>query len=199
MRVDDYLRLDSIETFSSPFSYFISREAFNPEVADIILDWLETAAPWRLVIADFYEQYEFSFWNVELPSQLSFLIQEHYLNEVRNKVGSAFSTNLSRKVNIAAHKLIPGQRIRLHNDFIPGQETHRLLIQLNRRWADDHGGLLMLFNSAEASDLHKVFRPLHNTALAFAVSPQSHHAVSTISAEQRFTLVYSFFRENTDV
>jgi Rps23 Pro-64 3,4-dihydroxylase Tpa1-like proline 4-hydroxylase len=199
MHVDDSLRLNTIEIFSNPFSYFISREAFNPKVAETILDWLETAAPWRLVVADFYEQYEFSFWNVELPSQLAFLIQEHSLDEVRNKVGSAFSTNLSKKVNIAAHKLIPGQRIRLHNDFIPGQETHRLLIQLNRRWTDDHGGLLMLFNSAEPSDLHKVFRPLNNTALGFAVSPQSYHAVSAIRAEQRFTLVYSFFCENTDV
>jgi Rps23 Pro-64 3,4-dihydroxylase Tpa1-like proline 4-hydroxylase len=195
---DDYLRLSSIEAFSSPFDYFISPEAFQPEVADLILDWLESSAPWKLVIADFYEQYEFSFWHVALPSELVFLTQEKFLTALRDKVRKIFNVQVSTKIDIAAHKLVPGQRIRLHNDFIAGQESHRLLIQLNRGWTDDHGGLLILFNSPEPSDIHKVFRPLHNTALAFAISPQSNHAVSRISAKQRFTLVYSFFAENTD-
>jgi Rps23 Pro-64 3,4-dihydroxylase Tpa1-like proline 4-hydroxylase len=195
---DDYLKLSSIEAFSSPFDYFTSPEAFQPEVAALILDWLELRAPWKLVIADFYEQYEFSFWNVELPSELVFLTQARLVTTLRERLQKIFNVRLSRKVDIAAHKLIPGQRIRLHNDFIAGHETHRLLIQLNRRWTDDHGGLLMLFNSPEPSDIHKIFRPLHNTALAFAVSPQSNHAVSKITAEHRFTLVYSFFAENTD-
>jgi len=195
---NDFLRLSAIETFSSPFAYFTSPEAFRPEAADLIRDWFEISAPWKLVIADFYEQYEFSLWNVELPSELNFLKEEKFVSVLRDKVRKIFNVQLGKKVDIAAHKLIPGQRIRIHNDFIVGQETHRLLIQLNKGWTDAHGGLLMLFNSSDASDIHKVFRPLHNTALAFAVSPQSNHALSKVNTDQRFTLVYSFFGENTD-
>jgi Rps23 Pro-64 3,4-dihydroxylase Tpa1-like proline 4-hydroxylase len=198
MGADDYLKLSTIERFSSPFNYFTSTEAFKPEVADIILEWFETTAPWKLVVADFYEQYEFSFWNVDLPLELAFIIQRTFVEDLRMTISRIFNAKLSDKVDIAAHKLISGQRIRLHNDFIAGQETHRLLIQLNRGWTDLHGGLLILFNSSQPSDIHKVFRPLHNSALAFAVSPKSHHAVSAIRANQRFTLVYSFFGDNSD-
>jgi hypothetical protein len=196
---EDHLRLSAVEIFTSPFDYFISREAFNPELADLLLGWLETSAPWNLVISDFYEQYEVSFWDVKLPSELNVLLEENFIDAMRAKLSAVFDAQLSAKVDVVAHKLIPGQRIRLHNDFIFGQETHRLLIQLNRGWADTNGGLLILFNSSEPSDIHKAFRPVHNSALAFAVSPKSNHAVSTIRANQRFTLVYSFFAENRDV
>ena len=197
MCADEYLKLNTIETYSSPFQYFVSPEAFRPEVADAILDWLETKAPWKLVVADFYEQYECSFWNVELPLELTFLTQRNFVESLRSKLSNIFDAQLSEKVDIAAHKLSPGQRIRLHNDFIAGQETHRLLIQLNRGWTDHNGGLLILFNSSEPSDIHKMFRPIHNTALAFAVSSKSNHAVSAINAQDRFTLVYSFFCEHS--
>jgi len=196
---DNLIRLSKIETFSSPFDYFISTEALRPDAANDVLHWLETTAAWKLVETDFYEQYEFSFWNVERPPPLMFLTERELVTRLRNRIGGLFNARLSDRVDIAAHKLVSGQRIRLHNDFIPGQETHRLLIQLNRGWTDDNGGLLVLFNSSEPGDIHKVFRPTHNTALAFAVSPRSNHAVSTVHAEQRFTLVYSFFDEQTNV
>ena len=95
--------------------------------------------------------------------------------------------------DIAEKSVKPGQRIRLHNDFIAGAETHRLMIQLNQGWKDENGGFLLFFNSADASDLHKVFRPVHNSAVGFAISPESYHAVSTLHAGERFTLVYSFY------
>lgn len=193
---DDYLKLSSIETFSSPFDYFVSPEAINPHLADMALNWLETSAPWKLVLADFYEQYEFSFWSVELPSKLTFLIQDKFVNDLRNKVSKIFNTQLDTKVDVAAHKLISGQRIRLHNDFISGQETHRLLIQLNRGWSDDNGGFLILFNSSDPADIHKVFRPIHNGAIGFAISRASNHGVSLIETGERFTLVYSFYERS---
>ena len=169
------------------------------DAAQAVLGWLETNTQWKLVEADFYEQYECSFWNVELPPQMMFLTKEKFVAYLRNKICGLFETQLAERVDIAARKLIPGQRIRLHNDFISGQETHRLLIQLNRGWADENGGLLMLFNSPEPSDIHRVFLPVHNTALAFEISPESNHAVSTVHADQRFTLVYSFFGNEANV
>jgi hypothetical protein len=192
---NDCLRLASLEKFSSPFDYFVSSQAFSPNFSYVVLDWLETSAPWNLVVSDFYEQYEFSFWNVDLPSYLSVLIEEDFVTRLRASVGNIFKAKLSMKVDIAAHKLVQGQRIRLHNDFIWGQETHRLLIHLNRAWKEEDGGLLVFFNSSDPDDIHKAFRPVHNTALAFAVSPKSNHAVSVVHGGQRFTLVYSFYSE----
>ena len=112
---------------------------------------------------------------------------------MKSLVESTFNVKLTDRVDLTAHKLLPGQKIRIHNDFIPDAETHRVLIQLNSGWKDENGGILMLFNSDNASDIHRAFRPLHNSCVAFAISPQSFHAVSTIHASERYTLVYSFY------
>ena len=196
---DKLLPFSSIEVFSEPFQYFVSTEAFSNSISLMILEWLETDAPWKLVETDFYEQYEFNFLDAGLPSQLTFLQERSSFDDMRARMETVFQTALSERIDFNAHKLIPGQRIRLHNDFIPGQETHRLLIQLNRGWNDEQGGLLIFFNSQEPADIHKVFRPLHNSAVGFAISPDSNHAVSTIYSGERFTLVYSFYEKSGHV
>jgi Rps23 Pro-64 3,4-dihydroxylase Tpa1-like proline 4-hydroxylase len=193
MTLDKILNFSAVKHFSAPFQYFISPEAFTADVSQIILEWLETDGPWRLVETDFYEQFEFSFWDVQLPPHLSFLQDQNLLDDLKTKVASLFRVEFSERVDFTAHKLIPGQRIRIHNDFILGRETHRLLIQLNRNWRDEHGGLLLFFNSSDPADIHKIFRPFHNSLVGFAISPASHHAVSTIHGGERFTLVYSFY------
>src|SRR5207244_564974 len=131
--------------------------------------------------------------DAQLPAHLSFLQEDIFLGELKTKIECLFQATLSNRIDLTAHKLVPGQRIRIHNDFIPGQETHRLLIQLNRRWIDDDGGFLLLFNSSDPADVQKVFRPFHNSVVGFAITPSSHHAVSTIHSGERFTLVYSFY------
>jgi Rps23 Pro-64 3,4-dihydroxylase Tpa1-like proline 4-hydroxylase len=90
--------------------------------------------------------------------------------------------------------LVAGQRIRIHNDYIPDQESHRVLVQLNRGWTDDMGGALIFFNSHDPTDMHRAFRPSHNSCVGFEISPKSLHAVSTIHSGERFTLVFSFYR-----
>ena len=87
----------------------------------------------------------------------------------------------------------PGQRIRIHNDFIPGRETHRLLLQLNRDWSEDCGGMLLMFQRPQPDGISRMIQPSSCSALGFAISPDSHHAVSTVHKGQRFTLVYSFY------
>jgi Rps23 Pro-64 3,4-dihydroxylase Tpa1-like proline 4-hydroxylase len=181
------------EVCSEPFQYFVSAKALSDSVSLMVLDWFETDAPWKLVETDFYEQYEFSFWDVQMPLRLAFLRDRAFLKGLKTRIESLFEIELSDRIDVAAHRLIPGQRIRLHNDFIPGYETHRLLIQLNRGWSDENGGLLLFFNSSNPADIHRIFRPSHNSAVGFAVSPNSNHAVSTIHSGNRFTLVYSFY------
>lgn len=193
MTSDSLLNFSTDRMFTEPFKYFVADEAFDRSVSLLLLEWLESHAPWKLVITDFYEQYEFNFLDVQLPSHLFFLQEQAALDEVKGRMERVFQVSLSARVDLSAHKLIPGQRIRLHNDFIPGQETHRLLIQLNRGWADEKGGLLIFFNSSNPADVHRLFLPVHNSAVGFAISPASNHAVSTVHDGERFTLVYSFY------
>ena len=70
-----------------------------------------------------------------------------------------------------------------------------MLVQLNRDWTDDNGGALLFFGSEDAGDVRKGFRPLHDSCVAFEISPKSHHAVTPVVQGERYTLVYSFYRD----
>ena len=192
------LRLTAAEMSSKPFPYFVSPEALQPDISQLVLAWLETDVPWQLVKTDFYEQFEFSLWDVRLPRSLNFLRSPFFLTAIRERLERVFEAELKEHPDVTAHKLTPGQRIRLHNDFISGAETHRLLIQFNKGWPDESGGLLLFFHSDDPADIHKIFRPQHNSAVGFALTKNSYHAVSTIHAGERFTLVYSFFERHGD-
>lgn len=179
--------------FDTPFPYFVATKGLTEEASKLLLDWFQGDAPWHLVEEEFYEQYEFNLLEETLPEIINPIREQQSIARVKALVESAFNVHLTDKADLTAHKLLPGQTIRLHNDYIPGAETHRVLIQLNRGWTDENGGLLMLFNSENVSDIHRVFRPVCNSCVAFAISPRSFHAVSTIHASERFTLVYSFY------
>jgi Rps23 Pro-64 3,4-dihydroxylase Tpa1-like proline 4-hydroxylase len=189
------LNFSPFEVFSEPFSYAISAHAFDDDVGADILAWLESEAPWKLVETDFYEQFEFSFADAVLPADLMFLREQAFIDSLATRLQELFNVSLAGRADATAHKLLPGQRIRIHNDIIPKAETHRLLIQLNNRWVDEDGGFLLFFNSPNPTDIHKVLRPVHNSAVAFAISPDSHHAVTTVHGGERYTLVYSFYAE----
>lgn len=195
MHTNQKFNLSTIEYQSVPFDYFVGFNIFEDESSLKILDWLENKAPWQLVKKDFYEQYEFNFIDAQLPTYLSFLNEFNSLAFIKSSMEDLFNTHLSKKIDFVAHKLIKGQTIRIHNDFIEGQETHRLLIQLNRGWALENGGFLMFFNSSDPTDVHRVILPAHNSITGFKISPASNHAVSTIKEGERYTLVYSFYNE----
>lgn len=193
MSAERLLRLSSLEAFVEPFPYFTAAEGFGVAVSGAILEWLETEAPWHLVVTDFYEQYELSLSTAALLPSLEFLTFPPFLDDLRSQVEEVFGARLDERIDCTAHKLVPGQRIRIHNDFLQGEETHRVLVQLNRGWHEDQGGYLMLFNSQDPSDVHRVFSPAHDSVVGFAISERSHHAVSTIHGGERFTLVFSFY------
>lgn len=198
MSEEPLLRLAALEASAEPFPYFTAAEGFGDVVSRAILDWLETEPRWTLTEADFYEQYEFNLLDVPPPPALAFLTGRTFQDDLRSRVEQILGTRLGARVDCTVHKLVSGQRIRIHNDFIPGAETHRVLVQLNRGWHDDLGGFLMLFNSDDPADVHTVLPPAHDSVVGFAISEASHHAVSTIHGGERFTLVYSFYGSGDD-
>ena len=177
---------------SWPFCYLLLERVFPVTMVECVIAWLERDAPWRLVETDFYEQYEFSLLDAELPVTLGHLVEPTGLDAARCFIEEQFGCRLANRVDLVAHKLLPGQRIAIHNDHLVGEETHRLTVQLNRGLSDEDGGFFMLFKSFDAADVHRILRPVCNTAIAFEISTKSHHAVSRLHGGERYTLVYSF-------
>jgi hypothetical protein len=179
-----------------PFRYATLLRCLSPELGHAMLTWFESDAPWRLTRTEFYEQYEFSCWDSS-ARLASFLTSYEVLELVRTEMGEIFDRRFEDAVDVVCHRLIPTQKIGIHNDYLFGQETHRLTIQVNRGLADTDGGVLMLFDSEDAADIHKLFHPLNLSGFAFEISVDSHHAVSQMHGGARFSVIYSL-RAATD-
>jgi Rps23 Pro-64 3,4-dihydroxylase Tpa1-like proline 4-hydroxylase len=185
----DLLTISSTE----PFPHFRIEGMLDAGFGDAILRWLQSDAPWRLRIESFYEQYEFSLLLDPPPRDLRFIVSDKFVDRLRALLSTHLLANSELElVDITVHRLVPGQTIRIHNDYLNGEETHRFLIQLNSGWDLAKGGLLILFASASPEDIATIFQPTHRSAFGFEISERSFHAVSTIRDGERFTLVYSF-------
>jgi hypothetical protein len=187
-----YAPLAPCDSAETPFRYFLADRCLTPEIETALLQWLEGSVPWKLVETDFYEQYEFDLRDAALPGELAVLVAPEALGCLRGKMECALGCRLGPRVDVVAHRLDPGQRIAIHNDLREGGETHRLTVQLNRGLSDEDGGFFMLFNSDDANDVHRILRPASVSAIGFAISAASHHAVSRLYGGTRYTLVYSF-------
>ena len=185
----------AVEHVNFPFRYFLARRCLDRDIEHALLDWFETLAPWTLVETDFYEQYEFSMLHTCLPPPLAVLTQQSNLSLLRGAMGALFEVEFSDHMSMLAHKLVPGQRIAIHNDYLDGKETHRLTIQLNRGLHDRNGGMFVLFNSPDPHDIHRIIRPIAGSGLGFEIGEDSNHAVSKLHHGERYTLVYTFYAE----
>ena len=178
---------------NNPFPHCGWDALISPGDADAVLDWLERDAPWHLRVESFYEQHEFSLLDTPPPADLFQFVSAETIASVAIELERLFELDRHLTlVDVSAHRLSAGQTIRVHNDYLGSEETHRLILQFNRGWTLDNGGLLMLFCSENAEDVHSVLRPVHGSGFAFGISPQSFHAVSTIRSGERYTLVYTF-------
>ncbi|MGN6818237.1 MAG: cyclophane-containing peptide 2OG-Fe(II) oxygenase YhhC, partial [Sphingomonas sp.] len=167
-------------------------ELLSEETAGALLDWLDTDAPWRLRIADFYEQHEFSMLECALPPSVAHIVSDDFVAEIGRQLSARLDAPPLALVDVAVHRLVKGQKIRIHNDHIGDAETHRLVVQLNRGWRMEQGGLFMIFADDDPESVADVMLPVHRSAFGFEISRRSHHAVSTIHAGSRDSLVYTF-------
>ena len=168
--------------------------ALGSALAEATLHWMESHAHWALRIADFYEQWELHLDRKTVPKPLEELLDLAFVDNLKRRILDPITESELTLVEVTAHKLVAGQTIRIHNDYMEDAESQRILIQLNRGWRDEQGGLLMLFGSGNSADVQRIIRPLHRSAFGFSISDRSFHAVSTILEGERYTLVYSFNR-----
>lgn len=179
---------------TTPFPHVVCSPLLNEATADAAITWFETSAPWKLKVASFYQQYECNLHEAVLTERMAALVAPEFVRKLSERMLGPISGDELALTEVNAHKLVVGQTIRIHNDYLGGDETHRILVQLNRGWDDANGGLLMLFSGPRAEDLARILRPTHCSAASFEISPTSFHAVSTVHSGERFTLVYSFTR-----
>jgi Rps23 Pro-64 3,4-dihydroxylase Tpa1-like proline 4-hydroxylase len=186
------ISLSEIEVEKQPFPHFTSPNAFCGDTALKIYDWLEHFHIWTLTKTDFYDQYEFNLLIEPIPETFQFLREDATIQVFVNRLKDVFKLPSFKLVGASVHKLVTGQRIAIHNDYINEEETHRLVIHFNPKWKQENGGFLMLFNSLNVEDLSKVIEPLNNLVFGFEISKVSHHAVSKIYDFSRYTIVYTF-------
>lgn len=181
----------------APFPHLRARDVVPADVASGMLDWLDVAAPWSLTHASFYDQHEFSMLSVDLPDAFEPLVSDRYVSAVAQELQSSLGAGPLELVDVNVHRLVSGMTIRLHNDFLgSNEESHRMLVQLNRGWSTAQGGLLMLFEGDDPESLTDIVLPAHRSGFGFEISPRSHHAVSTVHSGVRDTLVYTYRRKS---
>ncbi len=176
----------------NPFPHLLIESFFSQQIELDLLNWFNSTNNWKIITTDFYEQYEFSLLDFKPPIELNGLTDDSWIDEIRGLFKKHFNVLKLSLADITAHKHTSGQSIGIHNDFIDGEESHRLVIQINSNWVKENGGFQMLFNSDKAEDVAKVIRPLSNSAMGFEISQLSHHAVSQVIDFNRFSLVYTF-------
>lgn len=181
-----------IESRNSPFPHFRVSEFLPKATGDALLDWLDADAPWKLQVTDFYEQYEFSMFDCAAPSAVAHIVSDAFVADLVRELSERLDTPPLELAEVAVHRLVAGQTIRIHNDHIGEEETHRLIVQLNRGWKVEQGGLFMIFEADDPESVADVLLPVHRSAFGFEISEHSHHAVSTIHSGSRDTLVYTF-------
>ena len=186
------INLDLAEFEKEPFPHFSCVMVLSNELEKTLFTWFQETDAWSLTEMDFYTQFEFSLFDVELPERLKTLISEEIINVVKHKFLHLFDVEHLELVGVTAHKLIDGHKIGVHNDYIENEETHRMVLQINPEWNEENGGYLMIFSSNDPEDVVQLVQPLNNTAFGFEISSKSYHAVSTVRNYSRYTLVYTF-------
>lgn len=197
--VDSALR--SAQSIPKPFPHFSLPVVFDSETADAILDFLEKETPWELESQTFYTHYGCA------------TIVEHFCGKpaavaglpetitlIRRHLERIFNKSLTDRFNLVAHKMLPGHKIGIHNDHPSGgTETHRFLVNFSRHFDDSYGGHLVLFSKDDLEEDTVILRPLNNAGMGMELSMRSYHYVDEIKAGERYSLVYSFWEEHSEL
>lgn len=193
---NDVLAFDDVVLKSAPYAHIVSPQFYTDAFARILLDWLEAQQDWHLKEGILFEQYELGFSRFTHCKEIEALWDGAVLARLRDAVTAAIGQPVSGRINIHAHKLVPGQFTNIHTDMIP-EETHRLVVQLNRGRADDSGGNLMLLTGSRPADISVVFKQSSNSAVGFKLGAESFHAVGRVKEGTRFTVIYTFLADST--
>ena len=185
-------RFDDLCTVNQPFPHFTVPQILDSGIASDISMLLQALSNWALIQADFYEQFETSVYDLLPTNPLRALIAPDTIAAIADQLCMQFKQQELSISDATLHRLVPGQSIGLHNDYIPNKETHRLIIHFSRQWEESNGGYFVLFDDSNAERVSELVKPVLNSAIGFEISERSHHAISQVYDSDRYSVVYSF-------
>lgn len=166
-----------------PFPFFFVNAAFSAEQCAALEQLFSQDIDWQHRDGAFYRCSIFDVTEI-IPATF----QSELLARMREITGLP----LVNRMLITAQRMQPGQVIGIHSDrpFL-GYEIARVVLQLNKHWQTEHGGVLELFESPEGKPVLGV-NPEYNKAVGFLLHPDSYHAVTEVT-QPRQTVVFNFW------
>jgi hypothetical protein len=166
-----------------PFPYFWGTGVFDPEGLAALESLFDADPGWQHRDEAFYKCFL-----RDCTDELSVELREQLVVRMRQITGLP----LSDHIEITAQRMEPGQQIGIHSDRpLVGFEIARLVVQLNRDWKPEHGGVLELFSEPEGRPLIRVL-PRYNMGFGFMLHADSHHSVTLVTAPRR-SVVFNFW------
>ncbi|MDD5392098.1 MAG: 2OG-Fe(II) oxygenase family protein [Thiothrix sp.] len=167
----------------NPFPFFAVDAAFSEE---------QCAALEQLFVQDGEWQHrDGAFYRCSL-CDVTAAIPATFHAEVLARMREITGLPLVNRFLVTAQRMLPGHVIGIHSDRpLLGYEIARLVVQLNKHWQAEHGGLLELFASLEGKAVCSV-APEYNKAFGFLLHAESYHGVTEVT-QPRQTLVFNFW------
>ncbi len=167
----------------NPFPFFSVDAAFSKE---------QCAALERLFVQDAEWQHrDGAFYRCSLRD-VTEAIPATFHAEILARMREITGLPLIERFMVTAQRMLPGHVIGIHSDRpLLGYEIARLVVQLNRQWQAEHGGVLELFASPESEAVCRV-NPEHNKAFGFLLHAESYHGVTEVT-QPRQTVVFNFW------
>ena len=166
-----------------PFPFFLVNAAFSEA---------QCAALEQLFSQDIAWQYrDAAFYRCSL-SDVTEIIPATFQTEILARMRELTGLPLVNRILVTAQRMLPGQAIGIHSDRpLLGYEIARLVVQLNKEWQAEHGGVLELFESPEGDAAFSV-NPEYNKAFGFLLHANSYHGV-TVVTQPRQSVVFNFW------
>ncbi len=181
-----------------PFRHFQVARVLDKQLADRLLEWLETAPGFIPRNELFYRSSAFHVSPQTAPPALREFFSVSNFQALRGIMSESFDLPFADRVIVSVNRYGLGQGTLIHTDYEPdGQRTtfsftHRFLLYLNRGWRAACGGELGLFDGPEPTDLVATVTPTHNSGVALEIGPTSYHAVAAVRFGQRYSLNFTF-------
>jgi hypothetical protein len=177
--------------FHRPFAFAVGVNALQN--ADDVLDWLAGNDRWRRHDGGFYTADVMSVEKLDPPALCAPLFNAEGRSGLERAASLLFGEQLQLHGPVVAHRMTPPQGIGIHSDAPqPDEETHRLVVLLADGWSRPQGGHFVLLERDSPMSARMIIPHRHNTAIAFRLTGQSFHAVTTLTSGRRFSIVASF-------
>ncbi len=186
--------LDDVLLFDEPYRHFLCFESFGADDAADMREVLSSDLDWGVREGSFYVTYRLDLRAFFEKRRTPRFLDEDFLFRMRDRMSKLFSVPLSDTIQVLGHRMIPGQRIGVHNDN-PGLgfENYRIVTQFTFDQKPEDGGELNIHTSDRPQDVYQSIRPYPNMSFGFETSARSYHSVNLVRNVNRDAMLFNFW------